>query len=157
MLEGDPEYGHIFYMTPGIIPLIAGLAGTAVMTAFLLLPRWLKLGEVDVIRAVGSLITRRTDNAWLPGLIVHIASGIIWAYLYLFLLRLLTLPPGIVGFTFAGAIHGVIVMLLVSIVIMEHHPIARYHARGPMTGFMQLVAHVLYGFTVGVVWRLFHS
>ena len=36
-------------------------------------------------------------------------------------------------------------MLLVSIVVLEHHPIARYHERGPMTGFMQLLAHLVYG------------
>lgn len=143
-------------MTFGIAPLIGGIVGTVVMTVFLLLPRWLKLGHVDVIRAVGALITRRTENAFIPGLVVHVVSGIVWAYLYVILLRALTLPLDIWTFTFAGALHGGIVMLLVCIVIMEHHPMARYHDRGPMTGVMQLFAHILYGFTVGVVWYLLH-
>jgi hypothetical protein len=53
----------------------------------------------------------------------------------------------------AGFIHGMIVMLLVSIVIMEHHPIARYHERGPMTGVAQLLAHVVYGATAGFLFQ----
>ena len=50
-----------------------------------------------------------------------------------------------------GSIHGVIIMLLVCIVIMEHHPVARYHEKGLGTGLAQLVAHMLYGVTVGWV------
>jgi hypothetical protein len=42
-------------------------------------------------------------------------------------------------------------MLLVSILIMEHHPDARYHDRGPSTGLAQLGAHMLYGTIVGSV------
>lgn len=53
-----------------------------------------------------------------------------------------------------GALHGVVIMLLVSIVIMEHHPIAHYHDRGPMTGFAQLLAHIIYGLIVGSFMQL---
>jgi hypothetical protein len=42
-------------------------------------------------------------------------------------------------------------MLLVSILIMEHHPDARYHDRGLSTGLAQLGAHMLYGTVVGSV------
>jgi hypothetical protein len=42
-------------------------------------------------------------------------------------------------------------MLLVCIAVMEHHPMARYHERGPMTGLAQLLAHILYGVVVGLV------
>ena len=37
--------------------LMGGLSGTAVMTCFLLIPRWMEWGKIDVIRAVGSLMT----------------------------------------------------------------------------------------------------
>jgi len=47
-------------------------------------------------------------------------------------------------------------MLLVSIVIMEHHPIARYHERGPMTGLAQLLAHLIYGVVVGLIVQTAH-
>jgi len=42
-------------------------------------------------------------------------------------------------------------MLLVAVLIMEHHPVARYHERGPATGSAQLGAHIPYGATVGWV------
>jgi hypothetical protein len=50
-----------------------------------------------------------------------------------------------------GSLHGVIIMLLVSIIIMEHHPVAGYHEKGLETGLAQLAAHMLYGATVGWV------
>ena len=125
--------------------------GTAAMSALLLLPRWLGIGKIDVIPAVGALITGKTENALPIGYVVHFTSGIIFAYVYWGLLLLMKLP--IVWWTFgmAGFIHGIIVMLLVCIAVMEHHPIARYHERGPMTGLAQLLAHILYGVFVGVV------
>ena len=42
-------------------------------------------------------------------------------------------------------------MLLVSILIMEHHPEPRYHDRGPATGLAQLGAHMIHGTIVGLV------
>jgi hypothetical protein len=50
-----------------------------------------------------------------------------------------------------GSLHGVVAMLLVSILIMEHHPNSRYHNRGPATGLAQLGAHMIYGAIVGSV------
>lgn len=126
------------------------------MTGFLLLPRWLGVGKVDVIQAVGVLITRRTENTFVPGLIMHFGSGILFAYIYWGILVLMKLPLDWWLFSMAGAIHGIVVMLLVCIVVMEHHPIARYHERGPMTGLAQLIAHVIYGFVVGVVFQILH-
>ena len=121
------------------------------MSVFLLFPRWLGIGKIDVISAVGALITGRIENATGPGYVVHFASGIAFAYIYWVVLLAMKLPMFWWLFAFLGCVHGVVVMLLVSIVIMEHHPIARYHDRGPMTGLAQLIAHVLYGIVVGIV------
>lgn len=138
-------------MATYLAPLLGGLAGTVVMTVFLFIPRWLGIGKVDVVRAAGALITGKVETAMGPGMAIHITSGIIFAYVYWLVLGLSNLPLNFLYGAMAGLIHGVIVMLLVSIVIMEHHPIARYHERGPMTGLAQLLAHVLYGATVGLV------
>jgi hypothetical protein len=125
--------------------------GTAAMSAFLLLPRWLGMGKIDVIPAVGALITGKTENAFSIGYIVHFASGIVFAYIYWGLLLVMKLPIVWWAFAMAGCIHGIVVMLLVSITVMEHHPIARYHERGPMTGLAQLIAHIVYGVVVGLI------
>jgi Family of unknown function (DUF6789) len=125
--------------------------GTGAMSAFLLLPRWLGIGKIDVIPAVGALITRKAENAFSIGYIVHFASGIVFAYIYWGLLLLMKMPLAWWAFAMAGCIHGIIVMLLVCITVMEHHPIARYHERGPMTGLAQLIAHIVYGVVVGLI------
>lgn len=135
-------------------PLLGGLLGTAVMTVSLLLPKWLGFGRVDVIRAVGALFTRKAHSAFVPGLLLHFSSGIFFAYFYYFFLALSHIPLNAFTGFIMGTAHGVIMMLLVSIAIMEHHPIAYYHTRGPMTGFAQLLAHMLYGTIVGSVVQL---
>jgi hypothetical protein len=125
--------------------------GTAAMSALLLLPRWLGIGKIDVIPAVGALITGKAENALSIGYVIHFTSGIIFAYIYWGLLLSMKLPVVWWTFGLAGSIHGIIVMLLVCIAVMEHHPIARYHERGPMTGLAQLIAHIVYGIVVGLI------
>ena len=114
-----------------IVPLfIGGVCGTLVMTAFLLVPRWMGLGKIDVMPAVGSLILRRQQNVFLTGLLVHLGMGMAFAFIYAAFLGLSRLPFNAMTGAMLGTVHGVIVMLLVAIAIMEHHPVARYHEQG---------------------------
>jgi len=138
-------------MNTWLTPLYGGLLGTMVMTVFLLMPRWMKWGKTDIIPAVGSLIVGRRKGAFLPGLIVHLSMGVMFAYLYVGFLDLSHLPVNAMTGLLLGSVHGVIVMLLASIMIMEHHPITNYHEKGLGTGLAQLLAHMLYGATVGWV------
>jgi hypothetical protein len=138
-------------MNTSLSPLIGGVLGTIIMTLALLLPKWLGFGRVDVIRAVGSLITRRAHGTFVSGLAVHLCSGIIFAYIYQFILSLSFIPLNALTGLMMGTLHGAIIMLLVSITIMEHHPIAHYHTRGPATGVAQLLAHMIYGLVVGSI------
>lgn len=126
------------------------------MTIFLLFPRWFGIGKVDVIPAVGALVTGKVENASGPGFLIHITSGIFFAYVYWAVALAMKLPLYWWIFAMFGGIHGVIVMLLVCIVIMEHHPIAQYHDRGPMTGVSQLIAHIIYGVIVGAIIQTLH-
>jgi hypothetical protein len=132
--------------------LVAGLAGTTVMTLFLLTPRWMGWAKVDVIRAGGALVVGGLNRAAFPvGLTVHITLGIVFAFIYAAFLHMSALPLNALTGLLMGSVHGVVVMLLVSVLIMEHHPVAQYHERGPATGIAQLAAHMLYGLTVGTV------
>lgn len=121
------------------------------MSAFLLFPRWFGISKVDVIPAVGALVTGRIENAFNVGYLIHFVSGILFAYIYWAIILAMKLPVVWWTFAMAGFIQGIVVMLLVCIAIMEHHPIARYHERGPMTGLSQLLAHILYGIVVGLI------
>jgi uncharacterized membrane protein YagU involved in acid resistance len=114
------------------------------------------LGKIDVMPAVGSLIRHREQNVFMTGLMVHLGMGLTFAFVYAAFLELSRLPFNAMTGAMLGGIHGVIVMLLVAIVIMEHHPVARYHEKGLSTGLSQLVAHILYGLTVGMVVGMMH-
>jgi hypothetical protein len=80
-----------------LAPLIGGIVGTAAMTALLLFPRWLGIAKIDVIPAVGALITGNEEHAFSIGYIVHFASGIIFAYIYWGVLLLMKMPHRMVG------------------------------------------------------------
>ncbi|MEO6847522.1 MAG: DUF6789 family protein [Chthoniobacterales bacterium] len=138
-------------MDRSLAPLVGGLLGTLFMTLFLLIPRWLKIGHVDIIRAAGALATGKVENAYPPGCAIHFGSGILFAYIYVAVIHFAKLPINFMTCGLIGAVHGIIVMLLVTIMIMEHHPVAKYHDRGPMTALMQLLAHIFYGMIVGGV------
>jgi hypothetical protein len=139
-------------MKNSIMLLSAGLAGTVAMTIPLLLPRWLGRAHVDVIQAGGSLLVDPgKHSAFSVGLALHIAMGIGFAFVYSAFLSLSSLPFNALTGLLLGSIHGVIAMLLVSILIMEHHPDPRYHERGVSTGLAQLGAHMLYGTIVGLI------
>jgi hypothetical protein len=131
--------------------LLGGISGTIVMTVFLLLPRWMGWGKIDVIRAVGALMTGKKEKVFSHGLIIHLSMGILFAYLYGAILDLSNIPLNALSGLFLGCLHGSIVLMLVCIMIMEHHPIAAYHEKGLGTGFAQLLAHMLYGLTLGWV------
>ena len=131
--------------------LLAGCAGTSVMTLFLFIPRWAGWSKVDVIRAGGALVVGMNSKAFIVGMGIHLLMGVGFSYLYAAFLGLSHLPFNTLTGSLLGSLHGVVVMLLVAILIMEHHPIARYHERGPATGLAQLGAHILYGATVGWV------
>jgi len=131
--------------------LVAGCAGTSMMTLFLFVPRWAGWSKVDVIRAGGALVVGMNAKAFTVGMGIHLSMGVGFSYLYAAFLGLSHLPFNMLTGSLLGSLHGVVVMLLVAILIMEHHPVARYHERGPATGLAQLGAHILYGATVGWV------
>ncbi len=138
-----------------LVPLLAGVLGTAAMSFLLLLPAWLGLPRVDLVRAMGSYITGDRERAFVPGLIIHFLVGILFGYVYYWGFQYTTIPLTPLHGLFAGAVHGTLIMLFVSIAVLEHHPDKRYQRRGPMTGFAQLLGHVVYGLVVGTVcWKL---
>lgn len=137
-----------------LTPLLGGVLGTLVMTLIQLVPPSLGYGRVDVVRALGSFVTHDRETALTPGLVMHYGMGILFAYFYLFAFRATHIPLNFLSGAFAGMIHGVTVMLAVAVVVLEHHPLARYHQRGAATGVAQVIGHIAYGATVGLVCQL---
>ncbi len=135
-----------------LVPALAGLLGTLAMAAFTLLPAYLGLPRVDIVRAVGSFITKDRDTAFGPGLVLFFIAGVIFAYGYYAIFAFIRgIPMNALSGLFAGLVHGALVMLYTVIAVLEHHPDPRYQRRGPMTGLMQLLGHGIYGAVVGLV------
>ncbi len=133
------------------VPFLAGVLGAAAMSFLLLLPAWLGFPRVDLVRAMGSYITGDRERAFTPGLIIHFLVGIFFGYVYYWGFRFTLVPLTALHGLFAGTVHGTLIMLFVAIAILEHHPNQRYQRRGPMTGFAQLLGHLVYGLVVGAV------
>ncbi len=140
-------------MPPILVPLLAGLLGTLIMALLQLLPAKLGWTRVDIIRAAGTYLTRDSANAFLPGMVMHFIVGIVFGYVYYFAFAFVGGGLSLNALTgmLAGTIHGVIVMLFVTVAVLEHHPTTQYQSRSPMTAFSQILAHAVYGLVVGSV------
>lgn len=145
----------------------SGVIATAVMLAVAYLPLAWGGRPYDLVRALGSSLTGRDDGrATYLGATAFTLGGILFALLYGMLVRALLasgdavpsfaritgLPAEIeLFYPFLGAIlgfaHGGVVILLLTIVVAEHHPLARFRDG---FGFVVpvLLGHVAFGATV---------
>lgn len=147
--------------------LVAGIVATSLMLPLFHLPRLAARPAFDVIGALGSAATGRDDGTARPvGALLFYLGGVAFAVLYgLLAATLLTaeapqggadlLPVGspealpVLGLVL-GLAHGGIVALLLTIVVVEHHPFARYR-QGFGLVVPALLAHPLFGVAVMLV------
>lgn len=132
--------------------ILAGLVGTTIMTLVVESAYYLGIAKINLLRALGSLLTRSEKNALVPGLIIHYSIGIFFSLFYATLLALApttNVSTSIMLATFAGFVHGLVVGILFTILIAEHHPLVQFKK----TGFGDAIAHIFghgaFGFTVG--------
>jgi hypothetical protein len=136
------------------VGIVAGIIGTIGMTAFLSIVTKTDVVHADMVRAIGSLLTKSLDNALRVGLIIHITWGIIFGILYTVIISyfdvqnfLLTVSIGMV----IGFIHGFAVSLLLVVAVAEHHPIEQFKNPGFGVAAAHFIAHLIYGTLVGFV------
>ena len=155
-----------------LLPLLlssvaAGFIATSVMVFFLYLPLAWGGNFYDVLGALGSAVTGKLDGrARFLGTIVYFAGGILfsifygWAVMALMgpntqIPELVILPSfpvqinlfyPILGLAL-GLGHGILVAFLVTIVVIEHHPMEQFRARFILV-ISQLISHVAFGVTV---------
>lgn len=138
---------------------IIGVIATSVMSSFLLLITGLKISNVDMIRAIGSIYTKSKKTALLPGVFAHFTAGVVFCHLYLILFNIFPLSVDnpfiyIILGTLSGMVHGVVVSLLLVILVAEHHPLKEFRRAGFDVAVFHLLAHVVYGFIVGFMYYL---
>jgi hypothetical protein len=137
-----------------IITIIkAGIIATAGMTVLL----WLfdKTGKVNanMVRALGSALTRSVETSLWPGLIIQFVSGILFAFVYMTALNMLQLQEisslviagGVIGFA-----HG-FAFSFVMVILAEHHPVEKFQNAGFQVAIIHFLAHIVYGVLVGLV------
>ena len=154
------------------IPLLlssvaAGLIATAVMVFFLYLPLVWQGNYYDVLGALGSAITGKLDGrARFLGSLVYFGGGIFMAIFYGWaVLALMQIPqpvprimilPGlpteinlfypILGVAL-GLGHGILVAFIVTIIVIEHHPLEQFRTRFILV-ISQIISHIAFGATV---------
>lgn len=134
----------------------AGIIATAGMTALL----WLfdKTGKINanMVRAIGSAVTRSAETSLWPGLIIQFVSGILFAFIYMTALNMLQLQ-GILSLVIAGGVigfaHG-FAFSFVMVILAEHHPVEKFQNAGFQVAIVHFLAHIIYGLLVGLVFGL---
>jgi hypothetical protein len=134
--------------------LLAGIVGTALMSVVLTIIHRAEWANADMIRAVGSLVTRRYENSLKPGLLLHFSAGAFFAFPYVILMRGTGIEPigAMVGLGFLlGLFHGVVMSYAMLALVAENHPIERFRDPGFEVAAAHVVGHLVYGIGVGAV------
>ena len=134
----------------------AGIIATAGMTALL----WLfdKTGKTNanMVRAIGSAVTRSAETSLWPGLVIQFVSGILFAFIYMTALNMVQLQ-GILSLVIAGGVigfaHG-FAFSFVMVILAEHHPVEKFQNAGFQVAIVHFLAHIVYGLLVGLVFGL---
>jgi hypothetical protein len=140
-----------------IEPILAGVVGTTIMSVLMAVIHQAQWANADMIRALGSMATKREDNALGPGLLIHFISGIAFAFPYSWVLGSFGFESAVattgVGGLF-GLMHGAC-MSFVLMAVSERHPIERFRKASVEVGAAHVVGHIGYGAGVGLVFGLF--
>ena len=134
---------------------LSGIAGTLLMSAVMTLIHRSNWANADMIRALGSYVTRRYENALAPGLVIHLASGILFAFPYTVALGLINATSSaglILGGGLLGLVHGFAMSFILLAAVSEKHPVEQFRGAGLEVGVAHIVGHVFYGLGVGVVY-----
>jgi hypothetical protein len=138
--------------------LVAGLAGVIALELAMWLITRKGWAEGNMVVAIGSLITHRRENAFFTGAMLHAISAVGFALIYTLLMARLGfahLPTSFYAGIGFGALHGMIVSLMLVWIVSEHHPLEEFNDAGFAIGVSHVAGHVAYGAAVGLIIGLF--
>ena len=134
--------------------IVAGVAGTVLMTLLMTLIHRAAWARADMIRALGSLITKSYERSLVPGLLIHFASGAIFAFPYVIVLGGLNLPSFVATIGLGaviGFVHGFVMSFILIAAVSEKHPVEQFHEAGFEVAAAHVLGHVAYGVGVASV------
>jgi hypothetical protein len=128
--------------------IIAGIIGALAMAISMALLSRIGEEKADMLRAVGSLITKRTGNALPVGLTIHLISGSMFAAVYAVASTGLAVESiagasacgGVVGF-----FHGFVVSFILVAFVSETHPLEEFRQVSIWVAFAHIIGHIVYG------------
>lgn len=134
--------------------MVAGLAASAAMSAVMYALTITNIANGDMIRALGSMLTRRKEGAILPGLLTHLIAGAMFAFPYAVILSL-TPETAMGAKTGVGALmgffHGFVFSFMLVAMVAESHPLEEFREVGKSVAVAHIVGHVAYGAVMGVM------
>lgn len=136
-----------------LLVIIAGVTGTVLMSIVMYFIHRRGWANADMIRAIGSLVTRRYENSVLPGLLLHLSAGVLLAIPYLFVLRGagISHPLHLISVGLAlGTFHGA-AMIFVLMALAEKHPVPQFQKASMDVAWAHVVGHMAYGAGIGLV------
>jgi hypothetical protein len=134
--------------------LLAGLAGTLAMAVVMSAITKTGLANADMVRAIGSIVTRSLDRALLVGGALYTAGGVVFALLYAVALSLFPVTgfwPTFGASTVLGFAHGFVMSFVLVAVVAENHPLEQFRDSGFRVALAHVLGHVAYGASVGAV------
>ena len=137
-----------------LLTIVAGIVGTTGMSLAMWIITRSGIANASMIRAIGSLFTKSYKNSFEPGLVIHLISGILFAFLYVILISIFaptSIAAAIGAGTMIGVFHGVAFGFLLVITVAEHHPLEQFRKAGFEVAIAHFVGHVIYGLLVGLV------
>ena len=141
-------------MVHGFEIVISGLIATLAMEMVMRLITGMKLANADMVRALGSLLTRNYSTALLPGLILHVVFGVVFAFVYAMAVSFSPVdrPSALILITTVISIfHGLAFGVLLVILVAEHHPLPLFRKTGLRVVLAHLAGHITYGFCLGLM------
>ncbi|HVZ66127.1 MAG TPA: hypothetical protein VG936_16285 [Lacunisphaera sp.] len=134
--------------------LVAGVLGGMAMEGSMWLIARVGLPRGDMILALGSLLTGSRANAYRVGVAVHVTAAIGFALVYTLLLVTLgftRMPLSFVTGLAVGALHGILVSLMLVWVVADHHPLEEFKEADLLVGLSHFAGHVAYGGVIGLI------
>jgi hypothetical protein len=147
---------------------IFGFVATVVLTSIMVFAQLVGWTRMDLPMMLGTMFTGSVDRARVVGIFLHLAAGQVFALLYAVAFWKLGRSGPILGGVF-GLLHGLAALILIVPVLPAVHPRMASERSGPTietaleppgllglnfgvsTPVITLVAHVLYGITLGVL------
>lgn len=134
--------------------IIGGVVGTICMTVVMTFIHRAGWANGDMIRALGSLVTKSYHNAIAPGLAIHFAVGIAVAVPYTFILRAIptqvTLAYIAIG-AVVGIFHGAAMSFILLAAIADNHPVEQFREPSFDVAAAHVAGHIAYGMGVGAM------